>query len=43
MKTYLEINEIQELEKVATCMRDKLLIRILATRAVASLRLWLLR
>jgi integrase/recombinase XerD len=29
MKTYLEIKEIEELENAATCLRDRLLIRIL--------------
>ena len=29
MKTYLDLAEIEELEESATCMRDKLLIRIL--------------
>jgi len=28
-KTYLEPNEIEQLESVATCLRDKLLIRLL--------------
>ena len=30
MKAYLEIEETEQLEDVATCLRDKLLIRILA-------------
>lgn len=30
MKTYLELNEVGELENAATCLRDKLLIRLLA-------------
>ncbi len=30
MKTYLEINEVEQLENAATCLRDKLLIRLLA-------------
>jgi len=30
MKTYLEIKETQKLEEQATCLRDKLLIRLLA-------------
>ena len=30
MKTYLEIEEIERLENVATCFRDRLLIRVLA-------------
>lgn len=29
MKTYLEINEIEQLEKAASNLRDKLLIRLL--------------
>jgi integrase/recombinase XerD len=28
-KTYLELNEIEQLESAATCLRDKLLIRLL--------------
>lgn len=30
MRAYLEQSEVQQLEKAATCLRDKLLIRILA-------------
>ena len=29
MKTYLEPEEVKRLEKVATCLRDRLLIRLL--------------
>jgi integrase/recombinase XerD len=30
MKAYLEIEETEHLENAATCLRDRLLIRILA-------------
>jgi integrase/recombinase XerD len=30
MKTYLEINEIEQPENAATCLRDKFFIRLLA-------------
>lgn len=29
MKAYLEQSEVEQLEKAATCLRDKLLIRLL--------------
>jgi hypothetical protein len=28
-KTYLESNEVESLEKTATCLRDRLIIRLL--------------
>ena len=41
MKTYLETEEVELLEKAATNLRDRLLVKLLFRLGSVSLKLWL--